>query len=120
MRRTYLWIIHLATGVLIAAFLGVHMVIMHLDAILGFFGVGATEPTSWEPMIERAGQGIWVGLYVALLAFVLYHGLNGLRNVILELTPSAKTERIVTRVIIALGIVFFIGGTYVPVSLLTS
>jgi len=120
MRRTYLWLLQLVTGVLLAVFLGVHMVIMHLDAILGFFGVDAAEPTSWEPMIERAGQGIWVVFYIALLAFVLYHGLNGLRNVILELTPSAKTERIVTRVIIAFGIIAFIGGTYVPVALWTS
>lgn len=119
MRKTYLWFLHLVAGVAIAVLLGIHMVRMHLDAILGFFGINGTEPTSWEPMIERAGQGIWVGLYVALLAFVLYHGLNGLRNVILELTPSPKTERIVTRVIIAFGIIAFIGGTYVPIALWT-
>ena len=118
MRNTYLRFAHLITGILIAVLLGIHMVVMHLDAILGFFGIEA-EPTSWSSMIERAGQGIWVGLYIALLAFVLYHSLNGLRNIILELSPSPKTERIVTRVIIAFGIIAFIGGTYVPVALWT-
>jgi len=93
---------------------------MHLNDILGFLGVDATEPTSWGSMIERASQGIWAGLYIALLAFVLYHAFNGLRNIILELTPSVKTERIVTWVIIAFGIIAFIGGTYVPVALLVS
>ena len=120
MRRTYLWIIHLATGVLIAAFLGIHMVVMHLDAILGFFGFGDVEPTSWGPMIGRSGQGVWVGFYIALLAFALYHGLNGLRGIILETTPSVKVRRIVTRILIALGIIAFIWGTYVPVALWTS
>jgi len=120
MRNTYLWILQLATGVLIAIFLGIHMVIQHLDAVLEFFGVDIAEATSWASMIDRASQGIWVGLYIALLAVGLYHGANGLRNIILELTPSAKTGRIVTWAIIALGIIFFIGGTYVPVALLTS
>lgn len=119
MRKTYQWILHLITGALIAVFLGIHMVLMHLDAILGFFGIEAAEPTSWGAMIGRASQGIWVGLYIALLAVVLYHALNGLRGIILESTSSAKTERIVTRVIIAFGIIAFAWGAYVPVALWT-
>lgn len=120
MRTTYLWLLQLVTGVLIAVFLGIHMVIQHLDAVLDFFGVNAAESTSWASMIDRASQGIWVGLYIALLAFGLYHGINGLRGIILESTTSVKTGRIITRVLIALGIIFFIGGTYVPIYLLAS
>jgi len=120
MRSTYLWILQLVTGVLIAVLLGIHMVIQHLDAILEFFGVEAAEAISWTAMIDRASQGIWVGLYIALLAVVLYHALNGLRGIILELTPSARTERIVTWVIIAFGIIAFVGGSYVPLALLVS
>ena len=120
MRTTRLQLLHMLTGVLIAVLLGIHMVILHLDDILIFFGVDATGPTSWGSMINRASQGIWVGLYIALLAAVLYHALNGLRGIILELTPSPGTERIVTRVIIAFGIIAFIGGAYVPVALWTS
>jgi succinate dehydrogenase hydrophobic anchor subunit len=118
MRNTYLRLLQLVTGILIAVLLGIHIVIMHLDAILGFFGVDVNDVTSWGSMIERARQGIWAGLYIALLAVVLYHALNGLRNVILELTPSARTERVVTWAIIAFGIIAFIGGTYVPAALL--
>ena len=120
MRNTYLWILQLVTGVLIAVFLGIHMVIQHLDAVLDFFGVNAAEATSWTSMIERSSQGIWVALYIALLAVGLYHGANGLRNIILEVTPSARTGRTVTWLIAAFGIIFFAGGTYVPVSLLVS
>ena len=67
MRSTYLWFVHLVTGVLIAVLLGIHMVTQHLDAILG-----TPDPTAWAPMIGRASQGAWVGLYIALLAFGLY------------------------------------------------
>ena len=120
MRKTYLWIIHLATGVLIAAFLGIHMVTMHLNDILVFFGIGEVEPTSWGSMMGRSGQGVWVGFYIALLAFALYHGLNGLRGIILETTSSVKVGRIITRLIIAFGIIAFIWCAYVPVALWTS
>ena len=120
MRTTRFHLLHMLTGVLIAILLGIHMVILHLDAILGFFGVNVTEPTSWKSMIDRASQGIWAGLYIALLAFVLYHALYGLRGIILEVTPSARACRIVTRVIIAFGIIFFVGGTFVPIALFVS
>ena len=117
MRNTYLQFLQLITGVFIAVLLGIHMVITHLDTILGFFGVDAIEPTSWQAMIGRAGQGVWVCLYIALLAFSLYHGLFGLRNIIIEMTTSVKIERFVTRVLIVFGVIAFIVGTYVPVAL---
>ncbi|MFC1985364.1 hypothetical protein ACFLWC_00030 [Chloroflexota bacterium] len=120
MRNTYLWLLQLVTGVLIAVLLGIHIALQHLDAVLGFFGVEVAEPTSWASMIGRSSQGIWVGLYIALLAVGLYHGINGLRNIILEVTPSARAGRIVSRVIIAFGIIFFVGGIYVPVALFVS
>ena len=115
MRGTYLWFVQLVTGILIAVLLGIHVVRQHLDAALGI-----NDPTGWGAMIERAGQGAWVFLYIALLAFGLYHGINGLRGIILEATSSARTGRIVTWVLIVFGIIFFTGGTYVPVALLSS
>ena len=115
MRGTYLWFVQLVTGALIAVLLGIHMVVQHLDAALG-----TPDPTAWEPMIGRAGQGTWVFLYISLLAFGLYHGINGLRGIILETTASVKTGRVVTWVLAILGIIVFIWGTYVPVALSNS
>ena len=120
MRTTRLNLLHMFTGVAIAALLGIHMVILHLDAVLGVFGVDATEPTSWQSMIERASQCIWVGIYIALLAVVLYHALYGLRGIILELNPSVRTGHIITWVLIIVGITAFIWGSYVPLALFSS
>jgi len=118
MRHTYLWLMQLITGVLIAILLGIHMVMQHLEDILRFFGVNLNDPASWQSMIERSREVIWASIYIALLAVVLYHALNGLRNIILELTPSARTERVVTRTIIAFGIIIFAWASYVPIVLL--
>ena len=54
MWRTRLHLLHMFTGVVIAILLGIHVVILHLDAILDFFGINATDPTSWQSMITRA------------------------------------------------------------------
>ncbi len=120
MRHTYVWFAQLVTAALIAAFLGIHMVLMHLEDILGFFGVEIHEPTSWGSMIERAGKGSWLAFYILFLAFVVYHGLNGLRGILLELMPSPKVERVINWTIIALGVIAFALGTYVPVALFQS
>ena len=120
MRTTYLRFLQLATGVLVAVFLGIHIVLQHLDTILGFLGVHVAESTSWTSMIDRASQGIWVFIYIALLAVGLYHGIHGLRNIIIESTSSVKTGRVITWVFIILGIVVFAWGTYVPIHLFSS
>ncbi len=119
MRTTRLQLLQMLAGVMIAILLGTHMVVLHLDSILGLFGVDVTGPTSWESMIGRASQVIWAALYIALLAFVLYHALYGLRGIILEVTTSARTERVVTWSCIVIGIIAFIWGSYVPVALLS-
>lgn len=117
MRNTYLQFVQLITGILIAILLGIHMIIQHLDAILGIFGIDVKNATSWQSMIGRAKQGIWIFIYIALLVFALYHAFNGLRNIILEITPSARAERIATTIIIIVAIIFLALGVYAPIAL---
>ncbi len=117
MRHTYLWFAQIVTGALIAISLGFHMVIMHLEDVLGFFNIEIHEPASWGSMIERADQVSWVIFYILFLAFVLYHGLNGLRGIVLELVPSTRGGRIVNWLTVMVGIFAFALGTYVPLAL---
>lgn len=118
MRNTYLWLAQLITGILIAVTLGVHMVWMHLDDILSAFGIDAKEPTSWTSVLQRSHDVVWVTLYIALLAFVLYHALYGLRNILFETAHSHRIRQVVTWGILAFGILAFAWGTYVPLTLL--
>ena len=118
--RVRLQLLHMFSGIVIAVLLGIHMVFLHLDAILGFFGVDAAEPTSWTSMTERSSQSIWAVLYIVLLAFLLYHALYGLRGVMLEVMASPRAERVITRSFLVFGVIAFIGGTYVPIALIGS
>jgi succinate dehydrogenase hydrophobic anchor subunit len=126
MRTTHLQFIQLITGILIAILLGIHMVNMHLDAILGFFGVQtlfgvdiARDPTTFTLMTARAQKAVFAGIYIALLVFTLYHALYGVRNIIMELSPSPAVQRVVTGIIIIVGIIFLGLGVYAPIALLS-
>ena len=119
MRNTYLQFVQLITGILIAILLAIHMIIQHLDNILLFFSIDVRHATSWTSMIGRAKQNIWAFIYIALLVFTLYHAFYGLRNILLELTPSPGAQRTITVVIIIVGVIFFILGIWAPLALLS-
>jgi len=126
MRTTHLQFVQLITGILIAILLAIHMINMHLDAVLGFLGVQsffgvniAHDPTVFNLMIARAQKTVFAGIYIALLVFTLYHAFYGLRNIILELSPSRSAERVITGIIIIVGIIFLGLGVYAPIALLS-
>jgi succinate dehydrogenase hydrophobic anchor subunit len=126
MRNTYLQFTQYITGVLIAILLGIHVVNMHLDTILLFFGVNtffgidiAQDPTVFKLMMERAQTVTFAAIYIALLIFALYHAFNGLRNILLELTKTPGAEKVVTGIIIFVGVVFLVLGIYAPLALLS-
>jgi succinate dehydrogenase hydrophobic anchor subunit len=113
MFRTRLHLLFLLSAVGTAVFLGIHMVVQHLNNVL------ATDPnpTSWASMIGRATQGGWVIIYIFLLVFALYHALYGLRGIILELTTSPGTIRAINWIFIIGGIVIFGWASYIPLRL---
>lgn len=115
--NTYLWLAQLVTGGLIVVFGGTHMVLLHMDNVLGFFGVAVNEPVSWASMADRAVQGFWLAFYIVFLGLVVYHALNGLRGIILELNPPARLERAITGFIVLLGVAALVLGIYVPADL---
>ncbi len=114
MRNTRLQVLQMGSGIVIAVLLGIHMIVSHLSKI-----TGTTDPTTWESMINRARQGTWAALYIALLAFGIFHGLYGLRGIILETSPSTTTMRTINWIFIVVGIVVFLGASYVPIALLS-
>ncbi len=70
MKNTYLQFAQIITGAVVGILLTIHMAGMHLDAVFGFFGI--VNDTSWASMMERSREGVWAGIYIALLAFGLF------------------------------------------------
>ncbi len=46
------------------------------------------------------------------LAAVLYHAMNGLRVILIELFPGSRSGRIITLTLMLVGVIFFISGFY--------
>ena len=118
MKNTYLQLAQMVSGALVAVLLALHLTVQKLDVILAFFGARITDPIAWSSVMERAHQGLWVGIYICLLALGLFHALNGLRNILLETNLAPSTMRVLTGLIIAFGIIFLALGTDTPIYLL--
>lgn len=122
-RDTRLWTWHLIAGVVVLVLLGMHMGIMHLSAVLHLDGVNPANvelPLDWQNVAWRSQQVFFTVSYVILLGAGLYHGLYGLRNVLLELNPGPGARRAIAAVLVGVGAVLFVIGTWAAIAARTT
>lgn len=112
MRDQRLWTWHVAAGLVVLVCLGLHMATMHFDALLGVFNRAGTEAIDWTNVSARARQAFYAAFYVVLLGAALFHGLYGLRNVLLELDPPPGLRKAVGAVLVLAGAGLFGLGTW--------
>ncbi len=120
MRESTLWMLNLIAGAVILVLLGVHMAIMHLDAVLGFVGLAANSGVEASAVFARSKQALFMASYIILLGAALYHGLYGLRNILFELTLSRGAEKFINWFFIVAGLALFVYGGYVAVAVFQS
>ena len=68
------------------------------------------EPVVFEAVKRRLAQSGFIALDFLLLGLVLYHGLNGMRNIFLEWGPAAKRQRLVEGALWTVGLAAFAVG----------
>jgi succinate dehydrogenase hydrophobic anchor subunit len=107
MKETRLKILQYLTGIGLFFFAGAHLIVSHL---------AGGEPTSWESVSSRAASAGWLTVYLFLLIFGLYHGIHGLRTVILELSIPRGTVKVLDYALVAIGIAIFGYAAYIPIS----
>ncbi len=110
--ETPFWTWHIITGLLVLIFLGMHMLIMHLDGVLGWYNPHGGEAISWENVYARGKNLCMTLTYILLLAVALYHGLYGFRNILFELSPPRPLQRFIDGTFWIGGLMLFIVGTY--------
>ncbi len=120
MRESTLWMLNLVAGAAILVLLGLHMAIMHLDAVLGFLGLAGSGTVDAEAVFSRSKQTFFMITYIILLGTALYHGLYGLRNILFELTLSNGAEKAISLLLTVSGLGLFAYGSYVAVALFLS
>ncbi len=106
MRETKLKILQYITGIALFFFVGTHLIISHL---------GSEEVTEWTSVADRAASSGWLAFYILLLLFGIYHGIHGLRTVILESVPKLPAN-ILDSALVIIGLAIFGYALYIPVS----
>ena len=98
------WILQRITAVLLAVFLGTHLFVLHYvneNLLINFAGVAA-----------RMKSVLYLVVDGGLLVIGLYHALNGVRAVLLDVVVSESGRRSVTAVMWVLGVAFALLGLY--------
>lgn len=106
MSETRLKLLQYITGIGLFFLVGIHLIVSHLSS---------GEPASWESVSQRAASAGWMALYLLMLIFGLYHGIHGLRTVIIESIPRLPA-RYVDWTLIAAGVAIFIYAAYIPIN----
>ena len=119
MNKSGSWILFIISAVVILVLLGLHMMIVHLDGILGIFSPAGGSALAWENVIQRSQSNFFTVTYIILLAAALYHGFYGLRTIIFELGPRKQVEKVWTAFFWIAGIFLFIVGTSAAIAVRT-
>ena len=107
------WLFQRVSGLLLLFLLGVHIWMGHFSGLNAVVEGRQEELVLFEIVKQRLAQGLFVFVDFSLLALVLYHGLNGVRNIVLEWPPLARSERTVTVGLWVLGMATFLYGAWV-------
>ncbi|MDQ7849388.1 MAG: hypothetical protein QN152_01055 [Armatimonadota bacterium] len=112
------WLISLAAAALMVVLLTIHMGLMHLTGLLRATGVDLGDVRSFAEVTARGRSVTQLVFYLLLLAAALYHGLYGLRSVLLEVTPP-RGQGLISGLVLLAGLVAFAYGAYVTVRTFT-
>lgn len=111
MRETRLWLLSLGAAALIFVLLGTHFALMHYSP--AFYGQSIEETRRFAAMVERGRSIAQFVVYILFLAAALYHGLYGLRGIVLELPLTRNWGGAVNAGLLLVGLIFFSYGAYV-------
>lgn len=112
MRDQRWWTWHVISGVVILLLLGLHMVIMHLEATIGIFNPAGGHPIDWANVVARAKSVLFALNYIVLLGAALFHGLYGLRNILFELNPGTGVKTALSGLLVVGGLALFVLGSW--------
>ncbi len=105
-RNVIEWYLQRITGALLLILLAAHFWVEHLMSAPLRRG-----DLTYEVILERISNPYWQVIDIAFLLVALYHGLNGLRNIILDYGWIGRTAARASTVILALaGVVWAYWG----------
>ena len=108
-RAGNLWIIQAITGLLLIVVLVLHMVAHHFVVEGGI--------RNYQEVLEYISNPIIFASEILFLTVVTIHAMLGLRAILLDLGPGAKTRRAANWVLAIVGLGMWIYGVWLAVAL---
>jgi succinate dehydrogenase / fumarate reductase, membrane anchor subunit len=103
------WVMQRVSALFLTVGLALHFLVLHFAKLPGGDGKVMSAPVSTGVRFV-SNTRFWVCLDTMLLAFGLYHGLNGVYNIIMDYNPSPPLARKVAWAMWIVGIVLFALG----------
>jgi succinate dehydrogenase / fumarate reductase, membrane anchor subunit len=107
------WLLQRVTAVGLIVLLPIHIVVGHLFNIAEVEHGDLPGLVVFSNVTERLETPTYWVIDLLLLTFALYHGLNGVRNVLLDYGLRGAGEKVVTGALSVVGIVAFVFGVSV-------
>ncbi len=112
MKETAYWTWFFIAGIVMFVFAGLHVVTVHLSAVVNLFNPAGADSVAWANVAYRSKSGFFVFTYIVILAAALYHGFYGLRTILFEMGLKQPARRPLTIVLWLAGLALFGFGTY--------
>lgn len=103
---TWVWLIKIATGPLLVLVLILHLAVNH------YLGSMSSGLMTYDDVILYYQNPIIPAIEILFLVTVMIHCLTGLRGIILDMNPSRPVLRIITWLLVLLGISSVVYGTW--------
>ncbi len=97
------WFFQIITGILLLVLVSLHLYVTHF---------ASEKALDYSSVIGRLSSPGFKVLYAVLLLAVVYHGINGMRAIFLDLTMSDVTKRIVNILSLIVALLLFGYGVY--------
>ena len=78
--------------------------------------IGNGDPIKSAEVFSRSRQAIFMVTYIVLLGAALFHGLYGLRSMLIELSFSKTMEKVIGGLCAVAGVALFIYGSYAAIT----
>jgi succinate dehydrogenase hydrophobic anchor subunit len=93
------WYVQRITGALLVILLAAHFWVEHFMNKTMLRG-----DLSYENILSRISNPVWQAIDISFLIVALIHGLNGLRNIILDFSKvGPRATQLITVVLVAVG-----------------
>jgi succinate dehydrogenase hydrophobic anchor subunit len=109
--NTWLWLLKIVTGPLLVILLGLHLTVNH------YMGSLATGLMTHDDVIQYFQNPIIPAIEILFLVTVVTHSLLGLRGILLDMNPSRSLLKIVTWLLVILGVSSVAYGTWLALTI---